>query len=229
MAATAAQSCHANMPAHPEEHTSCVICLDDDAVHEPMTMLEECKHVFHTGCLQGWLDQHSSCPVCRCIAVNAHPCAYRGSFVIPYACSPTALHKLMAKHVSCHRPSSRRFTWTLSVTEGSATLMPRPSKPKARWFWRSSTDVDTRTPHHFNMRNIQTVLAHGECLLLLAPETHARQSSSATATHLRVNILVLENTNVVRRTARTPTHNLMLDAHHHPCLWFFSARPLRHR
>ncbi|CAL9135116.1 unnamed protein product, partial [Musa textilis] len=48
----------------------CAVCLSkfDDA--EVLRLLPKCKHAFHVGCVDRWLEAHSSCPVCRC-KVNA--------------------------------------------------------------------------------------------------------------------------------------------------------------
>jgi len=42
---------------------SCPICLGENTVEQ--FVQTECKHVFHLPCLQAWLIQHQSCPVCR--------------------------------------------------------------------------------------------------------------------------------------------------------------------
>ncbi|RZS23453.1 hypothetical protein BHM03_00056393 [Ensete ventricosum] len=48
----------------------CAVCLSkfDDA--EILRLLPKCKHAFHVGCVDRWLEAHSSCPLCRC-KVNA--------------------------------------------------------------------------------------------------------------------------------------------------------------
>ncbi|KAJ6851898.1 putative RING-H2 finger protein ATL12 [Iris pallida] len=43
----------------------CVVCLSkfDDA--ELLRLLPKCKHAFHAGCVDLWLESHSTCPLCR--------------------------------------------------------------------------------------------------------------------------------------------------------------------
>ena len=42
----------------------CSICLILFKVDEVIYKLP-CKHIFHKGCLDGWLKKQSSCPLCR--------------------------------------------------------------------------------------------------------------------------------------------------------------------
>ena len=44
-----------------EEAEACIICGDPIAV----TALLECQHSFHFGCLETWIKQVPSCPICR--------------------------------------------------------------------------------------------------------------------------------------------------------------------
>lgn len=41
----------------------CVICLDKFGGEMGKEM--PCKHVFHSGCLEGWLNIQGTCPICR--------------------------------------------------------------------------------------------------------------------------------------------------------------------
>ncbi|CAN6456632.1 unnamed protein product [Victoria cruziana] len=45
--------------------SECAICLarfeDSDLLH----LLPKCKHAFHKECVDRWLEDHSSCPICR--------------------------------------------------------------------------------------------------------------------------------------------------------------------
>eukprot|EP00040_Diaphanoeca_grandis_P007624 m.2942 g.2942 ORF g.2942 m.2942 type:complete len:201 (+) comp1888_c0_seq1:181-783(+) len=44
--------------------TACAICLNSLSADENVLLLE-CTHIFHRACLQPWLSQQTTCPVCR--------------------------------------------------------------------------------------------------------------------------------------------------------------------
>ncbi|XVF78423.1 hypothetical protein PTKIN_Ptkin14bG0131400 [Pterospermum kingtungense] len=43
----------------------CVICLDDLEDDELCRVFPVCKHVFHFSCIDNWLKNHITCPICR--------------------------------------------------------------------------------------------------------------------------------------------------------------------
>lgn len=43
----------------------CVVCLSQFEDIEILRLLPKCKHAFHIGCIDAWLEKHSSCPLCR--------------------------------------------------------------------------------------------------------------------------------------------------------------------
>ncbi|KAG0484666.1 hypothetical protein HPP92_008745 [Vanilla planifolia] len=43
----------------------CAVCLSVAKEAEAMRLLPNCKHVFHVGCIDSWLNAHRTCPVCR--------------------------------------------------------------------------------------------------------------------------------------------------------------------
>lgn len=45
--------------------SECPVCLSGFVKGEEVRQLSLCKHMFHGGCIQKWLCNHSSCPVCR--------------------------------------------------------------------------------------------------------------------------------------------------------------------
>ncbi|KAJ0745475.1 putative transcription factor C2H2 family [Helianthus annuus] len=44
----------------------CSICLSRFEDVEVLRLLPKCKHAFHIGCVDKWLENHSGCPLCRC-------------------------------------------------------------------------------------------------------------------------------------------------------------------
>ncbi|RZC84181.1 hypothetical protein C5167_046968 [Papaver somniferum] len=43
----------------------CSICLADYANNDMLRLLPNCGHLFHLKCVDPWLLQHPSCPICR--------------------------------------------------------------------------------------------------------------------------------------------------------------------
>ncbi|KAG6499783.1 RING-H2 finger protein ATL74-like [Zingiber officinale] len=47
------------------ETSECMICLDEIIDGQIVRFLPECCHVFHVQCIDAWLIEHGSCPLCR--------------------------------------------------------------------------------------------------------------------------------------------------------------------
>ncbi|CAH8528624.1 unnamed protein product [Dicrocoelium dendriticum] len=45
-------------------HKTCSICFEDYKLSETVTQLP-CQHIYHTSCVNTWLKQHATCPICR--------------------------------------------------------------------------------------------------------------------------------------------------------------------
>ncbi|KAF3326468.1 E3 ubiquitin-protein ligase ATL6 [Carex littledalei] len=43
----------------------CAVCLSEFADDESLKLLPGCCHVFHPECIDQWLENHTTCPVCR--------------------------------------------------------------------------------------------------------------------------------------------------------------------
>ncbi|KAE9448667.1 hypothetical protein C3L33_19422, partial [Rhododendron williamsianum] len=43
----------------------CAVCLSKFEDIEVLRLLPKCKHAFHINCVDRWLENHSSCPLCR--------------------------------------------------------------------------------------------------------------------------------------------------------------------
>lgn len=44
---------------------TCAVCLEDLLGGEMVRSLPECRHLFHVGCIDAWLQMHVTCPLCR--------------------------------------------------------------------------------------------------------------------------------------------------------------------
>ncbi|KAF9613375.1 hypothetical protein IFM89_007453 [Coptis chinensis] len=47
------------------EGLECAVCLSKFEEIETLRLLPKCKHAFHVNCVDQWLENHSSCPLCR--------------------------------------------------------------------------------------------------------------------------------------------------------------------
>ncbi|KAJ4913363.1 E3 ubiquitin-protein ligase ATL42 [Raphanus sativus] len=43
----------------------CSVCLSKFESVEILRLLPKCRHAFHVGCIDTWLEQHATCPLCR--------------------------------------------------------------------------------------------------------------------------------------------------------------------
>lgn len=56
-----------------EEALDCAVCITELAPGETARVLPRCGHAFHVDCVDMWLRSHSTCPLCRCPAVDDPP------------------------------------------------------------------------------------------------------------------------------------------------------------
>uniref|UniRef100_A0A0E0LNE4 RING-type domain-containing protein n=1 Tax=Oryza punctata TaxID=4537 RepID=A0A0E0LNE4_ORYPU len=58
-----------------DEAMDCAVCITELAAGETARVLPRCGHGFHVACVDMWLKSHSTCPLCRCPAVDEPPAA----------------------------------------------------------------------------------------------------------------------------------------------------------
>ena len=64
------QCSHPNMPIV-NDGDMCITCLCDFEEGDELRWIPQCSHIFHKHCIDGWLENHSTCcPICR-IEVNS--------------------------------------------------------------------------------------------------------------------------------------------------------------
>ncbi|KAJ1279361.1 hypothetical protein BS78_04G149800 [Paspalum vaginatum] len=48
-----------------QEESQCTVCLEEYEPKDVVRVLPACGHAFHAPCIDAWLRQHPTCPVCR--------------------------------------------------------------------------------------------------------------------------------------------------------------------
>ncbi|XP_062219192.1 putative RING-H2 finger protein ATL69 [Phragmites australis] len=49
----------------PLQESQCTVCLEEYEAKDVVRVLPACGHTFHVLCIDAWLRQHPTCPVCR--------------------------------------------------------------------------------------------------------------------------------------------------------------------
>ncbi|CAN6238292.1 unnamed protein product [Urochloa humidicola] len=52
-------------PPPVQEESQCTVCLEEYEAKDVVRVLPACGHAFHAPCIDAWLRQHPTCPVCR--------------------------------------------------------------------------------------------------------------------------------------------------------------------
>ncbi|KFK29441.1 hypothetical protein AALP_AA7G134800, partial [Arabis alpina] len=59
----------------------CSVCLSKFENVEVLRLLPKCRHAFHIGCIDQWLEQHATCPLCRDrVSIEEDSSVYGNSF-----------------------------------------------------------------------------------------------------------------------------------------------------
>lgn len=67
--------------------TVCSICLCEYKEEEMLRLMPECRHCFHSSCIDAWLRLHASCPICRTSPLPT-PVSTPLSEIVPLAGNP---------------------------------------------------------------------------------------------------------------------------------------------
>ncbi|CAN7081916.1 hypothetical protein Bca4012_080543 [Brassica carinata] len=59
----------------------CSVCLSKFESVEILRLLPKCRHAFHVGCIDQWLEEHATCPLCRDrVSIDEEYSVYGNSF-----------------------------------------------------------------------------------------------------------------------------------------------------
>lgn len=86
------------------ENNQCIVCLADYHKEDTLRILPSCGHFFHAVCIDMWLHQHSTCPVCR---VSLRELPDRKCFMQPlFSSAIRAQHTLRSANLNTYHSSN---------------------------------------------------------------------------------------------------------------------------
>ena len=103
---------------------TCSICQNDMDQSQQLTEIRVCRHHYHRNCLNPWIRNHSSCPMCRAyIYGNNDHSAYRG----------ISTNTIVAPNVSTLGNVSTNVSTLRNVSTNVSTLGNVSSTPYSYW------------------------------------------------------------------------------------------------
>lgn len=133
-----------------------------------MFRLKDCGHTFHMECLKEWLQQQTTCPLCRAMLHAAIELRYRGHYSVPNkSTNPKAMHTTLHRLIDKVSGAGMFSKFSRSVRGGfncdtsAVTFRTRdglqdeqPQRNMHRLFRRDSTTEETFDLKLCNMREI---------------------------------------------------------------------------
>ncbi|CDO99870.1 unnamed protein product [Coffea canephora] len=118
----------------------CAVCLADYHKEDTLRILPSCGHFFHAACIDIWLHQHSTCPVCR---VSLRELTERKRFMQPlFSSAIRAQHTIQPANLNTHHSSNSH---RLSSTPRDGQRM-QPSQDGCRHSERAGVEDRQSNP-----------------------------------------------------------------------------------
>lgn len=122
------------------ENNQCAVCLADYHKEDTLRILPSCGHFFHATCIDIWLHQHSTCPVCR---VSLRELPERKRFMQPlFSSAIRAQHTIQPANLNTHHSSNSH---RLSSTPHESQRM-QPSQDRRRHSERAGVEDRQSNP-----------------------------------------------------------------------------------
>ncbi|XP_027111372.1 RING-H2 finger protein ATL38 [Coffea arabica] len=122
------------------ENNQCTVCLADYHKEDTLRILPSCGHFFHAACIDIWLHQHSTCPVCR---VSLRELTERKRFMQPlFSSAIRAQHTIQPANLNTHHSSNSH---RLSSTPRESQRM-QPSQDGCRHSERAGVEDRQSNP-----------------------------------------------------------------------------------
>ncbi|KAI4382664.1 hypothetical protein MLD38_008600 [Melastoma candidum] len=123
------------------EHSQCTVCLSEYRPGDMLRILPNCGHSFHATCIDIWLQQHSTCPVCR---VSLHEFPEKSRLMQPSPSSACRYqHRGMA---SCHSPHCILANQSLPSRSHNCPMMAGPLQETRCTHEKSTADGIRASP-----------------------------------------------------------------------------------
>ncbi|BAT86292.1 hypothetical protein LR48_Vigan03g283200 [Vigna angularis] len=81
----------------------CAVCLSEFADGDKVRTLPNCKHGFHTHCIDAWFASHSTCPLCRTPAQPAKGCSDNEPGLVPVSGAEEGCSSSLSPPIACPR------------------------------------------------------------------------------------------------------------------------------
>ncbi|XP_047076983.1 putative RING-H2 finger protein ATL69 [Lolium rigidum] len=109
-------------PAQEESH--CTVCLEEYQAKDVVRVLPYCGHAFHVACIDAWLKQQSTCPICRASmrATTKHRAAAAAAATMPPVYYAVAMAQLPFRvSTSSSEQNALQAEAAVAATTGAST------------------------------------------------------------------------------------------------------------
>lgn len=128
-----------------DEPQQCVICHEDLESHHHVVQPKHCTHSFHAICINVWLANHRSCPICRRRISLATQMPWRTLFLTALVISQESALERAAYTYAFLSVMLRRFSTANNWNQAKATIIVAAEQFEAGMVRLPYLDLSSRT------------------------------------------------------------------------------------